>query len=43
MEWEVRVRGCKILYRGQINNKVPLYNTENYIQYSIINHNKKEY
>ena len=29
MEWEVR--GFKSLYRGWINNKVPLYSTENYI------------
>ena len=28
---------------GQINNKVPLYSTGNYIQYPVINHNGKEY
>ena len=26
-----------------LNNKVLLYSTENYIQYSMINHNGKEY
>ena len=31
-----------LLYREWINNKVLLYSTENYIQYSMINHNGKE-
>ena len=30
-------------YREKINNKVLLYSTGNYIQYSGINHNGKEY
>ena len=34
---------CKLLYIEWINNKVLLYSTENYIQYSMINHNGKEY
>ena len=32
---------CKLLYVEWINNKVPLYSTENYIQYPVINHNGK--
>ena len=28
---------------GWMNNKVLLYNTENYIQYPVINHSGKEY
>ena len=43
MEWEVGVSRCKLLYMECINNKVLLYSTENYIQYSEINHNGKEY
>ena len=31
------------IYREQINNKVLLYSTGNYIQYPMINHNGKEY
>ena len=38
--WVSRYR---LLYREWINNKVLLYGTENYIQYSMINHNGKEY
>ena len=43
MEWEVGVSRCKLLYLEWINNKVLLSSTENYIQYSMINHNRKEY
>ena len=43
MEWEVGVSHCKLLYVEEINNKVLLYSTENYIQYPMINHNEKEY
>ena len=32
-----------IIYIGWINNKVVLYSTGNYIQYSVTNHNGKEY
>ena len=30
-------------YLKQVNNKVLLYSTGNYIQYPVINHNRKEY
>ena len=43
MEWEVGVSRCKLLDIECINNKVLLYNTENYIQYPMINHNGKNY
>ena len=33
---------CKLLYIDWINNKFLLYSTENYIQYPMINHNRKE-
>ena len=42
MKWEVEVRRCKLLYIEWIN-KVLLYSTENYIQYPVIKHNRKEY
>ena len=37
------IRRCKLLYVKQINNKVLLYSTGNYIQYPVIIHNGKEY
>ena len=45
MEWEVEINKCKLLliYREWINNKVLLYNTGNYLQHPVINHNGKEY
>ena len=43
MEWEFRISRCKLLYTEWINNKVLLYSTGNNIQYSVINHNGKEY
>ena len=43
MDWEFGISRCKLLYTGWINNKVLLYNTRNYIQYPVINHNGKEY
>ena len=43
MEWEVGISRCKLLYIERINNKVLLCSTENYIQYPVINHNRKEY
>ena len=43
IEWEVWVSRCKLLYREWINNKAPLYSTENYIHYPMINHNGKDY
>ena len=44
-EWEFGMSRGRLLYREWINNKVLLYSTENYwyIQYSVINHNGKEY
>ena len=41
--WESRIRRCKLLYIGWINNKILLYSTGNYIQYPVIHHNGKEY
>ena len=40
---EVGVSRCNLLCTGWKNNKILLYNTENYIQYPMINHNGKEY
>ena len=40
---EFGISRCKLLYIGWKNNKVLLYNTGNYIQYPVINHNGKEY
>ena len=40
---EFGITRCKPLYIGWINNKVILYSTTNYIQYSVINHNGNEY
>ena len=42
-DWAIGISRCKLLYIGWIDNKVLLYNTENYIQYPVINHNGKEY
>jgi len=43
MDWEFGVSRCRFLFTGWINNKVLLYNTGNYIQLPVINHNGKEY
>ena len=43
VEWEVGVSRCKLLHIGWINSKVPLYSTEIYIHYPMINHNIKEH
>ena len=43
MDCEFRIRRCKPVYIGWINNKVLLYSTGNYIQYPVINQNGKEY
>ena len=43
MEREFGVSRCKLLYIYWINNEVLLYSTGNYIQYPVINHNRKEY
>ena len=42
-DWELGINRRKLLYIGWINNKVLLYNTGNYIQYAVINHNGKEF
>ena len=43
--WESWINKRKLLYPsiGWINNKILLYSTGNYIQYPVINHNRKEY
>ena len=41
--WEFGVSRCKLLHIEQINNKVSLQITGNYIQYPVINHNVNEY
>ena len=41
MDLKFGVSRCKLLYIEWINNKVLLYNTGNYIQYLVINHNGK--
>ena len=38
----VGVSRCKILYIEWINNKFLLCSTENYIQYAMISHKRKE-
>ena len=43
MDWEFEVSIFELLHIGWISNKVLLYGTQNYIQYSVINHNGKEY
>ena len=42
-DWEPGINRCKLVYIEWINNKDLLYSTENYMQYSVINHNGKEY
>ena len=39
IDWGFGISRCNLLYREWINIKVPLYNTGNYIQYLVINHN----
>ena len=41
--WGFGISRCKLLYIGWVNNKVLLYNTGNYGQYPVVNHNGKEY
>ena len=43
MDWEFVVGRSRLLHLEWINNKVLMYSTENYIQYTVINHNGKEY
>ena len=41
--WEFGISRCELLYIHWINNKVLLCSTGNYIQYPVVNHNRKEY
>ena len=41
-DWGFGMTRYKPLYTGQINSKVLLYCTENYIQYPVPKHNGKE-
>ena len=41
--WESGVSRCKLVYTGQINNKILLYNRGKYIQNPVMNHNGKEH
>ena len=43
MEWEVGISRCELLYTEWVNNKVLIYSTENYIQYFLIKHSRKEH
>ena len=43
MEREFVVGRCKLFHLEWISNKFLLYSTGNYIQYSVTNHNGKEY
>ena len=42
-DWEFGISRCKLVSSiGWMNNKVLLYSTGNYIQYAVINHNRKK-
>ena len=43
MDWEFGFGRCKLLPLEWINNKVLMYSTGSSIQYTVINHNGKEY
>ena len=43
MDWEFGISRYKLLYVEQINNKVLLHSTGNYIQHPVAKHNGKEY
>ena len=43
LHWEFGISKCKVLYTERINNKVLLYSTGSYIQYSVIKHTGMEY
>ena len=43
MDWEFGVNKCELFYVEWTDHKVHLYSIGNYIQYSVINHNGKEY
>ena len=41
MEWEAGISRCELLYTEWIHNKVLMYSTENYTQYLMIKHSRK--
>ena len=41
--WEFGVGRCELLHFEWISNKVLMYSIGNYTEYSVINHNGKEY
>ena len=41
MDWKLGVGKCKLLHLEWKSNKVLMYSTGNYIEYSVINHNGK--
>ena len=43
LDWKFGISRCKLVWGEWINNKVLLYSTGNYIQYSMMKHNRKEY
>ena len=43
LNWEFGIIRYALVYIEWMNIKVQLYNTRNYIQYLMINHNGKEY
>jgi len=43
MEWDFGMSRCKLVYIRWINSQIQLYNTGNYFQFLVINHNGKEY
>ena len=43
VDWEFGISRCKLVYIEQINNKVLLYSTGNYLQHPVINYNEQEY
>ena len=43
VQWEFGFSRYKLVYTRWTNNKVLLYNSENYIQYPLIFHNGEEF
>ena len=43
LHWKFRISRCKLSYKEWINNEVLIDSIGNYIQYSVINQNGKEY
>ena len=38
MDWEFGISGCKLLYLEWVSNEILLYNTGNYIQSPVMEH-----